>query len=326
MSELDYHVDIAKKYDQGLMGWMPYPGGMMAAAQGDETYVDAESLLKKWRNEPRVDTFAYRHVQSVYQTLGKKWETRYQRRGTCVGQAATEGALFLMAQRVYHGLDEWQGEPAVCGAYAGGRVNIAKQPGRWDGSNGNWSVKFFQQFGIVMRKHVGLSDDGADAEQKDEQLAVQWAASRQGVPEDILAKANPFRVKFWTYIEGEPEDVGLFVQRGFYAIHGSSYWCDGRLDRENFGVCTSHRGGHEQGWMGVRWTPNGELKGLLDRNSWSDSYYKSAPRYPDDQPGGTVWETRDAVKSRIKRGEVIVFAGPDGFDRPALDYHIMTKK
>ena len=330
MSDIDYKLDVvSKKYEQGLRGWQPFAGGLKSAAAGDATYLDASALLAKWKDQPRVDTFLYREVQAMYDAIKHPWEVRWQNYGTCVGQGITECTLGLMARRVNEGIDVWQGEPCVAGTYAGGRVNIANQAGRWEGSNGNWSIKFLQKYGVLLRKHVGLSDDGTDAETKDEELAIKWTNSRQGVPVDMLAKAAPFKVAFWTYLDGEPEDVGLFLQNGFYVTHGSSYWVNPGMTGDDNGICraVSQRGGHQQCWMGVRWDGSGHLMAALDRNSWGASYGKTVKRrYPDDQPPGTVWEDRESVRARMKSGEVIAFAGPGGFESAKIDYHLLRKK
>jgi len=329
---MDYHLDvIANKYAEGLQGWRPFAGGLRSAASGDATYLDAAGLLSAWKDQPRIDTFLYRDVVAMYAALQQPWETRFQSYGTCVAQATTECNTGLMAQRVVHGLDEWQGEPCVAGSYAGGRVNIANQPGGWEGSNGNWSVKFFQKYGVLLRKHIGLDDNGRKAEQADEDLAMKWTSSRQGVPSDMLAKCAPFKVKFWTYLDDSntPEDVGLFLQNGFFVTHGSQYWVSPGMTGDSDGICraSSQRGGHQQHWNSVRWTADGKLMACLDRNSWGTGYGKTVKhRFPDDQPDGTVWEDRQSIDYRLKRGEVIAFAGPDGFTSPKLDYHLLRRK
>ena len=125
-----------------------------------------------------------------------KYNWRYQKRGTCVGQAASTAAEIVMAVAWLVFDKKFPGRAAVATSYAGSRVEVAGQPGNWDGSNGSWVAEFVTKWGVALLSELGLQEDELDA---DERLAVQWAASRSGVPDKFekIARERGARVVQW---------------------------------------------------------------------------------------------------------------------------------
>jgi len=129
-----------------------------------------------------------------------RWFPRMQWYGTCVGQSHQLIAQGTMAINSILDGTKYPGDPCVADQYAGGRVDVAGQPGRWQGSNGGWSAEWLtNRGGMLLGAELGLPDGVLDEKawyernRADEKIAMQWTATRQGVPEQYekVAKVRP---------------------------------------------------------------------------------------------------------------------------------------
>lgn len=268
--------------------------------------VDLDQLMAM----PPRDTFLYRYLDMVLKIYhndpGYKWKNQYQKFGTCVGQAAKVGADDLMAiNSLIYGM-EFPGRAAVAGSYTFARVEIANQPGRWEGANGVNAAAAFLRLGVLLLKHVNLPDDATDA---DENLAMQWTAQRTGVPkayedmaQNILVEdvINPTSVKM----------VGKLLQAGAPVFVGTTYIPTGRCNSQGISPCQRSRGGHEMSYRAVVWE-NGEPKYILQQQSWYPGW-ASGGKLVADQPVESVWITAADAAKQIADGDCSAIIGTNG--------------
>ena len=193
--------------------WDRYFDGSLEAAKPDRDHQKAfaaQSIAPLYAaaaprvmdREPSKDVFLGRYailgMQSLY---GRKfqWFPQYQEYGTCVGQS--HAGIFTMVLGIGSLLSglRFPGRVAVAPIYGGSRVEIGKNPGRWEGSVGSWAAQWATKFGCVTFLEMGLNDHPADRKEwlatmrADETLAMNWAASNSGVPAEYekLAKLKP---------------------------------------------------------------------------------------------------------------------------------------
>lgn len=220
-------------------------------------------------------------LKACYQERGVNLKWRFQNRGTCVGQGAATAADMVMAVAWLVFDKKVPGRAAVATGYAGSRVEIAGRPGGWDGSNGVWIAEFMTKWGVAVLPEIGLDEEELDA---DERLAVQWAASRAGVPEkfELIAKERPIvRAPQVT----TAEELIAALESGNPVIHGSNLI---PYDRDTNGVVSVYRsrGGHLTVFGAIRWNSAGDPE-IMYTNSWGEGWGRD----------GCVWLTmKDAVR------------------------------
>lgn len=176
-----------------------------AFAAASATPVYAMAAPNVMDREPLKDVFLGRYmVMGMQSRYGSKyvWLPQYQERGTCVGQShAALGTCVTGVNALLAGL-KFPGRTAVAPVYAGSRVEVGKNAGNWDGSTGSWAAEWMsERGGLVTFEELGLNDNPASEKEwlatmrKDETMAVQWAASRSGVPENFegLARVRPIK-------------------------------------------------------------------------------------------------------------------------------------
>lgn len=265
----------------------------------------AQDLIE-YSRETKRDVFLYRYL---YQVLGgeKNWLPQWQKRGTCVGQGAKLLADKMMAINHIFGGGQWLGRASVAGLYAASRVEIGRQPGRWDGSTGFWVAKAMKEIGILLLRDLGLPDDATDA---DEELAVRWAASRSGIPDDKEALAGE-RVVYDTYVPETPDECAAALDAGALVLMCSDLIATG--DRGEYGISRlTRQGGHCQMLSAKFYTPEG--KRLFNEcNSWSKTWGRG-PRYPADMPLGSVNLTDESIAAQLRSGDCHVVVGIRGLD------------
>jgi len=186
---------------------------------------------------------------------------RDQIKGTCVGQAGATASDIVMAVAWLIFDKKVPGRACVSTGYAGSRVEVAGRPGAWDGSNGSWIAEFNNKWGVAVLNEIGLNEDELIA---DERLAVQWAASREGVPEkfELITKTRPIirapQVK-------TAEELIACLESGNPVIHGSDLI---PYDRNTNDTVPLYRGGgHCTVFAAIRWNSKGEAE-ILYLNSW----------------------------------------------------------
>lgn len=177
---------------QGTKEWMAQSSTPLFATA-------APALMDR---DPQPTSLLKYYKMGLQATYGKnyRWFPRMQWDGTCVGQGGWLCADIVVAINSLLSGSKHPGSPCVAGTYAGSRVDVAKKPGRWEGSNGNWVSRWLtSRGGILLGKELDLPDGVLTQDQwlarnkKDEQIAMRWTASREGVPTDMekLAKERP---------------------------------------------------------------------------------------------------------------------------------------
>lgn len=224
-----------------------------------------------------------------------KW--RYQKRGTCVGQAGAMGSDMVMAV-AWLVLDKvYPGRTAVATCYTGSRVEVAGKPGAWDGSNGSWMSEFLTSWGIATLKELGLGEEELD---EDERLAVRWTATRSGIPDkfELIAKERPI-VKSPQVTDVE-EAIGCLESGNPIIICCNLYPED--KDTDNVVGVYAHRGGHATIVGGIRWRNSvPEFKYV---NSWSDSWARN----------GCAWISAASLQKILDQDDSYAFIGVQGLE------------
>lgn len=193
--------------------WDKYLDGSLDAAKHDRAHqklfaaqsvapVYAAAAPRVMDQEPSKNVFLLRYALLGMQSLyGKnfRWWPQYQENGTCVGQShAAISTVVMGISSLLSGL-KFPGRVAVAPIYAGSRVDIGKNPGRWEGSTGSWAAQWLTSFGPVTYRELGHNDNPASDKEwletmrKDEQQAMAWTASKEGVPKatESTAKLRP---------------------------------------------------------------------------------------------------------------------------------------
>lgn len=265
---------------------------------------DFETAAPRAMEAPDRDTFLWRFCMLAFEKAGIRWRPQYQKRGTCVGQGYKLGGDTVLAKHAVLFGKKFPGRCAVAGTYPGGRVDVAGQPGSWDGSNGSWTIEWVLKWGLLLLNGVGLTEDSRD---EDERLALRWCASRQGVPaaEETLAKKRPIR--YGPRVR-QARECAKILQAGNPVVECSNLIASGRRDRNGFSP-VSRSGGHCQLVWAVRFNP----MGFLIQNSWSEDW-GSGPKWPDDQPDGSVWVDEGEMQAILNQGDTYAMIDAGGLE------------
>lgn len=244
----------------------------------------------------REDVDLVEILRACYAERGLPLKWRFQKRGTCVGQGAATAADMVMAVAWLVFDKKVPGRAAVCTGYAGSRVEVASQPGGWDGSNGNWIAEFMTNWGVAVLPEIGLEENELD---EDERLAVRWAASRSGVPEkfELIAKERPIvRAPQVT----TAEELIACLESGNPVIHGSNLIPRDR-DTPGTTVPVARSGGHLTVFGAIRWPNSGDPQ-IKYVNSWGEGWGSD----------GCVWITlADAVRI-LDQDDAFAYIGMQG--------------
>lgn len=234
-------------------------------------------------------------LKVCYEDRGVTLKWRYQKRGTCVGQGAATAADMVIAIAWLVFGKVCPARVAVAPGYAGSRVEIAGKPGSWDGSNGSWIAEFMTDWGVATLPELGLNEQELDA---DERLAIQWTASREGVPAkfELIAKERPIirapQVK-------TADELIACLESGNPVIHGSNLIPYDRNTNDVVPIARS--GGHLTVFGAIRWRAD-ETCDILYVNSWGEGWGQS----------GCVWITlADAVRI-LGQNDAYAFIGIQG--------------
>lgn len=274
------------------------------AAAKRVSYYAAEQIERS--RYARRDVAAWRYL---FAELGgaSKWRPQFQKRGTCVGQGAKLGCDTLMAINRRFGGGRFPGRSSVASNYAGSRVDIGRQPGRWDGSTGFWVVRWMVEYGIVTLAELSLADDALDT---DERLAVDWTASNQGVPTEYEAIAREKPVGDSWVVE-TPDEVAAVLDAGGVVLICSTLIATGR--RGKYGISPlENAGGHCQLVWGKHYTPEGD-RVWNEQNSWSADW-GSGQVFPDDMPPGSVNLTDRDLARQLRSGDCHALVGVRGLE------------
>lgn len=226
----------------------------------------------------------------------------------CVGQATKKACDILMAlYAMIYGL-KFPGRSSVAGAYTFSRVEVAGQPGRWEGSNGYWSAAGLIRFGILLLKDLGLDEEATDA---DEQLAMKWVASKQGVPSNFENKAENQMVQ-GTISPENVKHAAKLIQVGLPQFVGTTYLPTGKCDARGVSPCKRTRGGHEMCLDSVIWNGD-EPAFFLQHQSWFTGW-ASGPKMVPDQPAEAVWISARDYGIQLQDGDANAIYGVNGLN------------
>lgn len=260
-------------------------------------------------NQPDRDTFLWRALYMVMSTLqpGWRYRTQFQKQGTCGGQSAksvwdmsTANTCLLMNQA-------FPGRSSVAGFYTGSRVEVARKPGKWQGTCGCWLAEFAAKFGAVLLKDMQIDENYyyPTSQDPDEKFAMAWTNSWDGVP----VKYEQLAKRFPSGAISQPRnarEAGKLIEQGIGVITGNDLIPTGKRNRQGFGDLRQVSG-HLTGYIAVRYNPFG----LLYLNSWGDDW-ASGPVYVEDQPPGTVWLDEDQCNAQISQGDTFGIGGTMG--------------
>lgn len=247
--------------------------------------------LPQMRNAKIADIDFDTYFEAFYGNLVRQ----FQKEGTCAGQSGKNCWDFRKAflAMLYPSMVKDKKRISVAGAYGAGRVEVGQSPGRWQGCSAGWVAQGLVRVGGLLLETLGLTDEQID---QDEQLALEYAASRQGIPEQYersmlihaIEKAPPVRTM---------EDLLLLQVNGVPVQTGSWTIPTGQVNSTGLSPCSRNDTGHATMFGGVRNTARGELKLMEFKyiNSWSNRWaqngacwisYDNARRILDD---GDCW-------------------------------------
>lgn len=310
----DLWKDIADAYYKGEMscaGADPIHQSKFMAANPTPLLCDVAPHLLELAHDKsrRRDTFLDRVLLQELRTFHKdptyKWIPQYQRRGTCVGQDLKLCCDTLLGIDTSFHFRKFPGRAAVAGTYTGGRVEVAGRPGSWDGSWNSVTAEWCTRGGVLLLKDLGLPDDSRDA---DEQYAVRWTATREGIPREYEDHADNIVVQRAVKMTNF-EDCAACIMSGGVVATASNLIPTGKKDKHGFSP-VRRSGGHSVAARGVRF----DIPGLRYDNSWSGNWGSSGGKYPDDQPAGSVWITADEATAICRQGDTYGLWGVNGLE------------
>lgn len=253
-------------------------------------------------------TLFWKVVNPFLASQGIIWTPQYQNEGTCVGQAAKNAADDSMAMGAALDGLEWLGRASVAGTYTGGRVEIANQPGGWQGSNCVWSANALVKVGILFLKTLNLPED---SRAEDEALAIKWTKSRDGIPANYETEAGTHHFAQATRAKSTME-LAVAITNRCTAIQGSNLIATGQRDSQGISPLRKS-GGHAQEYCGLWVFDSGEML-FAQKNSWGPNWTKG-PSGLGDLPTGVVWLTAQDTQRQIDQGDCIILSGPEGFKK-----------
>lgn len=292
-------------------GWRPVTQQdqqLLATSRGSlADSIDVDRLLAM----PARDTFLWIWLASALKKFHNDpnyvWENQYQKFGTCVGQAAKVAADDLLAiNSELYGM-EFPGRTAVASAYTFSRVEIAGQPGGWEGSNGYQAAAGQIRYGNLLLRDLDLPDNAKD---EDENLAMQWTRSRNGVPDKYQALAGNLLVKD-TVTPANVMMAAKLIQAGSPQYVGTTYIPTGKCNSKGVSSCRRGRLGHEMAVRAVIYDANGNPIYFLQQQSWFPGW-ATGPKLIPDQPMESVWITAQDYGIQLADGDANSILGVNG--------------
>lgn len=258
--------------------------------------------------QPDRDTFLYRAFVQIctkvyYRSGAWKWNPQYQKQGTCGGQSGKIAWDIGTAYRCLAENAEFPGRCSVAGMYGGSRVEIGRQPGKWQGTCGSWLAELCGRLGVVLLKDLNIEDNYyvPNGQDQDETLALAWARSAGGIPANYEQNAS-----YASGIVTQPRnarEVGKLIQTGTPCIVGCDLIPTGKRDRNGFSQLQKVSG-HLTAYVAVRYNPFG----LLYLNSWGLDW-ASGGIFPEDQPPCSVWLDEDQANAQIQQNDTFGIGG-----------------
>lgn len=313
-------------------GYVPDAAGAREFAREAGTFreVGAEAMSKAKRR----DVFLYRYVQEAHRRLyAKDWACWDQGdAGTCVSFA------FALASYTAQAVDHVDGRmldaPPVVATeplYGGARTwgsGRSIHPGP-DGATGFGAARWISGScpgrpnvgGVLYRQTYGA----VDLSRYSIPLSRDWG--RNGVPESLAKLAFESRATAVCNVQTWDE-LCASLERGSPVVVCSNVGygrADNRMpvrDADGF-LARGRPWGHAMCIWAIRHGADdgSGREGALIQNSWSASWC-TGPKWPDDQPDGSFWASRQDVEAALEQGDSWAVGGVDKFKYRDLDHGI----
>jgi len=301
-------------------GYTPDPEGVQRFLAELDQPLFRDAGAETIREAKGVDTFLYRAMYRAHAArYGQPWKCIRQGIGDCVSMGWGEHAVYIAL------CVDWETgrlpEPPlrVCSesSYGGSRVEARNKPeggGGWsDGSYGGAAARWYRDWGVVFRESVG----GHDLTKYSPERAKDWGNYGNGGQGDkgkLDAIAKRYPAKHVALVRNFDEAAAA-IEAGFpIAVCSMS----GFASRRDDGGWASPDGRSTTRWAhclcfaAVRYKKNGSPRdGLLALNSWAA--WNSGPVWPDDQPEGSFWVSREAVDTMLAGQDSFAVGSVQGF-------------
>lgn len=234
----------------------------------------------------------YQHEREV---TGKYLTYPVQTQGTCSARSIEQAANTLACLTRQYG-----GDNSSETIYAGAMVDYAEQPSRSPGIPVSWAAEFARRWGLARRQRYVLGQAIYDLSRCNDELALKWAASREGVPPELEEVAREHPVQTISEVSGGFEEVcDVLYNRGLVVI--GSMWIRLRdRDAQGFTTGLDFHSGHATPIIGADF--KSDRPGLLiDYRSWAQPG-SGGRRY--DQPDATVWITPEQFQAMLRYGRM----------------------
>jgi hypothetical protein len=255
--------------------------------------------------------------QTWQEATGSAYVPDKQTIGDCVshGTALACDTLAVVQITLKNSNERFVARAATEVIYAGGRVEIAHEAGRWDGMNGIDAAQWVNQYGIIPRGKYGDFDLSVYSGQK----ARQWAASRSGVPEALEPIAKEHPVKTIARIDSFDEAAEA-IANGYPIAICSGQGFTSKRDKDGY-LSPSGHWGHCMCLWGI--DTKSERKGGCIANSWGPDWV-SGPEGPLGCPPGCFWADAKVIDRMLKQEDSWAFSNFAGFPRQdGLDYWLI---
>jgi hypothetical protein len=301
-------------------GYTPNPEGVREFLAELDQPLFRDAGAETIREAKGVDTFLYRSMYKAHAArYGKPWRCIRQGIGDCVSMGWGEHAVYIAL------CVDWEtgrlAEPPLRvsseSSYGGSRVEARNKPeggGGWsDGSYGGAAARWYRDWGTVFRDNIG----GHDLREYSPDRAKQWGNWGNGGQGDKgkldgIAKKHPAK---HVALVRSFDEAAAAIEAGFpIAVCSMS----GFSSRRDDGGWASPEGRSTTRWAhclcfaAVRYKKNGSARdGLLALNSWSS--WNSGPVWPDDQPEGSFWVSRETVDAMLAGLDSFAVGSVQGF-------------
>lgn len=295
-------IDGGQQYDEKIVVWMASNNlaPSMSAAAPDVM------------SAPVQTTYLWRYrtlgLQQFYKNSSYKWRPQYQRWGTCVGQCAKLGADTVQSINSVLYQRPFAGRVSVAGTYTFSRVEIGEQPGAWQGSSCGWAAAGMNRKGLLLLNSLGLDEEQSDYGSADEQLAMKWTNSRQGVPDNFEALAADHTIVSTPRV-GNIQEAAALISNASPLIIGCTLIPSGRRGTYGISPVARSRQGHATLMDGVL-VIDGKIVAFHYQNSWD--LWGSGTVYPDDMPDGSCWIDAQEFAAMVQQNDcygLVDFAG-----------------
>jgi hypothetical protein len=317
---------------ESRFGYQPDPEGTREFLSELDRPTFAAAAGEAMAEAKGVDTFLYRHVQKAHQShYGLPWKCWDQGdHGSCVSFAFALGAytgqsVDFVEGRMARPPPEVATEPIYGGSRTAARLPPITKNNGLDGSYGGAAARWISGKckdatvgGILYRERYGDIDLSAYSIPR----SIAWG--RDGVPLALAREANQHKavsvaqVRTW-------DELCASIERGSPVVLCSNVGY-GRADntmpvRDADGFLPRGKSwGHAMLCWAVRHQKNGSPRdGGLIQNSWSERWCRG-PRWPDDQPDGSFWASRENIQAALDQGDCFAIGGVDGFKWRVLDH------